>query len=352
MKIIVLQQRKNRLFKSKLVSAMIYPAIIFVLSTIIGMAIFIFVIPRLASVYSALNIELPLITQVMINLSIFLSNYWFIVIPLGLILTYLTYFYLFINPKTKRTGQKILFSLGPFRNVIINLEVARLGFLLGTLIEAGLPILDAISSMSRSSDFYAYTDFYDFLEQKIQDGESFQQTFAKFKNINKIIPVPIQQIIISAERSGKLKESLLQIHETFEERIDTSSRNLAVVLEPLMLIIVWLGVVFVALSVIFPIYNLVGGVSQTTRDTLRDNSDSQQETTRQDAVGQVRVLNSLDEAAVYDFPDEAGFVLEVGRAGVVYDFLKLEDGWYQVFLSGSNKTGWISAESVEDITAP
>lgn len=348
LKIIVLQQRKNKSFKSKLVSALIYPAIIFVLSIVIGIAIFIFVIPRLATVYAALSIELPVITQFMISVSIFLSNYWLIVIPLTSIGVYLLYYFLFMHPRYKRIGQKMIFSIGPFRNIILNVEMARFGFLFGTLISAGLPILDAITSLSRSSDFYAYQQFYDFLEEHIEEGMSFKQCFEKYKKINDIMPVPIQQIIIAAESSGRIKESMQQIYETFEERIDISSKNLSVILEPVMLIIVWLGVVFVALSVIFPIYNLVGGVSQSTRGVISKGSNQATETLV--TTGNVRIKENLENAHILEFPDKAAMVLEVGRGGTVYRLIKLEDGWYQVLLTGSSKTGWIDALLVDDIS--
>jgi type IV pilus assembly protein PilC len=353
MRIIVLQQRKNRVFKSKLVSAMIYPAIIFVLSALIGVGVFIFIIPRLATVYQALDIDLPLITRIMIGISGFLSQYWFIVIPLTLAFGYGMFYFLFQREKSKHIGQRLIFSIGAFRNVIANIELARFGFLFGTLLHAGLPILDSLTSLSRSTSFYAYQKFYDHLEEDIESGLTFKQSFEGFKGINSLIPVPIQQIIIAAEKSGRLQESMEEINETFEERVDTSSKNLAVILEPIMLILVWLGVVFVALSVIFPVYNLVGGVSNAARQTITKGSTNTTTETKVTGVplGKIRIKSEFDSVDIKEFPNDGALILEVTRAGATYDYYKIQDNWYLVKVSGGDTSGWIYKQFIDVINA-
>jgi type II secretory pathway component PulF len=75
------------------------------------------------------------------------------------------------------------------------------------------------------------------------------------------LPVNIQQMIIAGERSGNFINILGKISGIYEEKIDITSKNLSVILEPLMLVVVALGVLFLALSVIMPIYGLVGGLN-------------------------------------------------------------------------------------------
>lgn len=347
LKIIVDQQKKNKLFKSKLISAMIYPAVIMVLSIIIGIGIFIFVIPRLASVYNALDIELPFITRFMLDSGVFLSNYGIIIIPAVLILLYGSYYFFFVREKSKHIGQRAVFQITPIRNVILNIEIARFGFLFGTLIGAGLPILDALESLARSSGFVIYRDFYVFLFSEIQSGETFKEAFAAYKNINKIFPVPIQQIIVAAENSGKLEQSLMDIGVSFEQRIDTSTRNLAVLFEPIMLIIVWIGVVFVALSVIFPVYNLVGGVSQSTRQQQNGNESEDTNSGVLPVIGVVRIVNTVDRANVLAKPEVDSVIIDVVRSGQTFQYNLEQNGYYQIILSEQRRLGWIPVNLVE-----
>ena len=72
------------------------------------------------------------------------------------------------------------------------------------------------------------------------------------------MPTPIQQLIIVGEKSGNLPETLLAISQSFEAKTELTTKNLTVILEPILLVIVWLGVVAVALAVILPIYSLIG----------------------------------------------------------------------------------------------
>jgi type II secretory pathway component PulF len=80
-----------------------------------------------------------------------------------------------------------------------------------------------------------------------------------------LIPTPIQQLVVSAEQSGNLSGALLKINQNYESKADTTTKNLAIILEPILLLVVWVGVLGVALAVILPIYNLIGGFSSTIR---------------------------------------------------------------------------------------
>ena len=76
----------------------------------------------------------------------------------------------------------------------------------------------------------------------------------------RLFPLQVQQMIAAGERSGRLSDALQKIGVQYEARSDTTTKNLAVILEPILLIIVWVGVMFVALAVILPIYSLIGGI--------------------------------------------------------------------------------------------
>ena len=101
---------------------------------------------------------------------------------------------------------------------------------------------------------------YQYLLSELSDGFSFKHSFKTYPRMNLLIPSPIQQIIISGEQSGMLSETLVTLGDNYERRIDATTKDLSVMLEPIMLVIVWVGVVGLALSVILPIYSLIGGI--------------------------------------------------------------------------------------------
>ncbi len=262
LKLVVTQQQKEREFASKLQSAMIYPVIVFSLTLIIGIGIAWFILPRLSLVFSQLRVELPLITRILISVGKFLGEFGIVVIPLLIFVIVLGVYFLFFAKKTKYIGQSILQRLPGISKIILETELARLGYLLGTLLKAGLIVTDALNSLASVTTTIAYQKLYLSLEKSIEQGNSFESSFKLYKNTHKLMPIPIQQIIITSERSGRLPEVLINIGQTFEDKLQTTTKNLVVILEPVFLIIIWLGVLFVALAVILPIYSLIGGLNK------------------------------------------------------------------------------------------
>lgn len=261
LKIVAAGEQKDREFRSKTISAMLYPVFVFSLTIVVGLGISWFILPRLATVFAQLKIELPLITQVLIGFGTFLDHYGIIVIPLTLSIGLLTLFFVFFYSKTNFLGQIILFSIPPISRLFTELELSRFGSLLGNLLQAGLPILDSLESIRESSTFYRYQKFYSFLYEKVKEGNSFSKSFELYHRINALIPVPIQQLIITGEHSGNLPETFIKIGELYEGKTETTAKNITILLEPLLLVIVWLGVVAVAMAVILPLYSLIGNLN-------------------------------------------------------------------------------------------
>lgn len=252
------QQKKDRMFRSKVKSALMYPVFVLSLTLIVGIGIAWFILPKLALVFGQLRIDLPTITAWLIASGQFLSEYGNIAVPFFLVFVAFLIYLVFFFPKTKIIGQNILFHLPGTGELIKQVELARFSYLLGTLLEAGLPVTRAVESIEKAATFPRYRKFYAYLKTSIEEGKSFQKSFADYKKLNKLIPVPVQQMIVAGEKSGKLRESLAKINETYESKIETTTKNLTVILEPILLVIVWLGVVAVALAVILPIYSLIG----------------------------------------------------------------------------------------------
>lgn len=126
---------------------------------------------------------------------------------------------------------------------------------------AGFSITEALKSMEQSSPFWFYKNFYHYLSSKISEGISLKDSFSGYKNINKLIPLPVQQIIFVGEKSGKLSESFSRIGKNYEDKLELTTKNLTIILEPVLLVLVWLGVVFLALAIILPVYNLIGQIN-------------------------------------------------------------------------------------------
>ena len=261
LKIVATEQRKERALRSKLKSATMYPIFVFALTAIIGVGIAWFILPKLATVFSQLKIQLPLVTKILIGIGLFLNNYGLIAVPIFFVLLALILYLVFWFSKTKIVGEVILSVIPGIKDLQKETELARFGYLLGTLVSAGLSPVEALDSIAETASMVRYKKFYQFLREGVVYGDSFKKSFASYKKINKLLPVPVQQLIVAGEESGTFSSILIKIGDDYEAKTDTTAKDLTVILEPILLVIVWLGVLSVAFAVILPIYSLIGGLN-------------------------------------------------------------------------------------------
>ncbi|HSW77348.1 MAG TPA: type II secretion system F family protein [Candidatus Chromulinivoraceae bacterium] len=254
------QEEKQRVFKSKIRSALLYPTFVLSVTGLVGIGVSWFLLPRLAQTFSQLKLNLPLISQILIGFGTFLQNNGIWAVPGGLVIIILLCYLLFANPKTKGLGQRLMYRIPGVSKLLYEVEIARFGYLLGTLLSAGLSVTQALQLLYDASSSVRYRKFYLYLKGAFEDGYSFKESLMKYKEAKKLLPPAIQQMIIAGERSAALPETLTEIGNIYEERADVSTQSLEVVLEPILLVLVAGGVLMVAVAVILPIYSLVGGL--------------------------------------------------------------------------------------------
>lgn len=260
LKVAAKQEEKQRVFRTKVRSALIYPSFVMSLTVVIGLGVAWFLLPKLADTFSQLRVELPAISKIFIGFGLFLKEHGFWAIPVGLGIGATLLYMLFGAPKTKTIGQRLLFHIPGISRMMYEVEVARFGYLLGTLLEAGLSVMQAFILLNRATTAPRYKKFYQYLHDSFENGYSFKTSFKGYKNAHKLLPPTVQQMVIAGESSGALPETLIDIGTIYEQKVDISTQNLEAILEPILLLIVWLGVMGVAVAVILPIYSLVGGI--------------------------------------------------------------------------------------------
>lgn len=256
------QEEKQNAFRAKVRSALIYPVFVISLTLIVGLGVAWFLLPRLATTFSQLNVPLPLISRIFINFGLFLQEDGWWAMPTAAVVLGCLIWICFFAPKTKRVGQVILFHIPGVAALLYEVEIARFGYLLGTLLAAGLSVTEALDLLGQATEAVSYQVFYAYLRTSFDNGYSFRASFSSYKLANKLLPPAVQQMVIAGERSGSLPETLKNIGDIYEQKADISTQNLEAILEPILLVIVWLGVLGVAVAVILPIYSLVGGLSQ------------------------------------------------------------------------------------------
>lgn len=261
LKVIAEQMHKSNLISAKIRSAMLYPAFLISLLFVVGTGVGVFLLPRLINILSGLQVQVGLFTRIVIRVGTFMGHYGILlagsIIVVVIVLVVLT----MANATVKAAMQAVGFRIPGVKKLMFETEMSRFGFILGTLLEAGLPVVTALQSLSDSMATRRYRRFAANLRQSIEEGNSFAKTFANQKN-KKLLPGTIRQLIVSAEKSGNLSVTLIKIGQIYEDKADITARNLETLLEPIILVMIAVAVLFVALAVILPIYSLVGGINK------------------------------------------------------------------------------------------
>ncbi len=346
LRLVSLQEEKEQLLQSKLRSAMIYPLFVLVLTISIGIGIAWFILPELARVFSQLHMNLPLITKALIAFGTFLGDYGSVAIPSVIFFLFLTIFLVFFFRKTRFIGQAILLFIPGTRQLVQGVELSRFGYLLGTLLGAGVPISESLDSLVGASTFSRYRKLYEHLARSIRDGNSFEESFLSYRPIAGLVPTAVRQLVATGERSGSLPETFLRISEMYETKTEATTKNLTVMLEPVLLVLVWIGVVSVALAVILPIYSLIGELNTTGKDASPQTEDGSvvlsglpENIVAPEAgavVPQVRILEILPTGTgflnVRNAPGAKSKILGRAKPGDTYEYRSNSDGWFEIFV--------------------
>lgn len=242
---------KDKDFKSKTKGAFVYPAIVILVMFVVMTIMMIFVIPKLTNLYTQVGADLPLPTKVLIFISNFMRNFWWLLIVLGG--AFVWGFKVF--SKTEIGAQylsRLMLKLpiwGKIRKMLILAQFTRT---LGLLIGAGIPIIVALKVVSELLASPSYQEALDFAIARVERGSPLYQPLAS----NPIFPPIIGQMLRVGEETGKMDEVLNRLSVYFEGESENLIRNLTTALEPVILVILGLGVGVLVLSIILPIYNL------------------------------------------------------------------------------------------------
>lgn len=254
-------EAKQRAFKGKVRSALMYPTFVLVTTFVVGTGVAWFLLPRLATTFTQVGLPLPLVSRVVLGFGIFLSNYGiFFFSGIAAIIVALIIGYRAL-PSVQRFVRECMFYIPGVGGLLQEVEIARFSYLLGSLLETAMPISEALLLLQGATTAPRYQAFYTYLMRAFEEGYNFKTIFKKYKYSKRVLPPAVQQMVISGEYSGVLAQTLLDVNTTYEEKVELSVQNLEVMIEPILLVIVWVGVLIIAIAVILPIYSLVGGLN-------------------------------------------------------------------------------------------
>ncbi len=253
------QIHKSNMMTAKVRSALMYPAFLIVLLVLVGSGIGLFLLPKLADIFKGLNMKLPWYTTALIGFGQFWGKWGLLITVLFFVLLTIVVLLSLYTKTGKKVSEILLFHIPGVNQLLYQSEISRFGFILGSLLEAGLPVVEALDSLADSMATTRYRNIIAKMKVSIEEGNTFATTFERITD-KKAFTGPIRQLIVSAEKSGNLSETLLKLSKLYEDKAEITAKNLETMIEPIILVLIAIGVLFVALAVIVPIYSLIGGL--------------------------------------------------------------------------------------------
>lgn len=253
---VALQMDKTYRLQKKVKGAMIYPAVIISVMIIVGILMFIFVVPGITETFKELNTELPFSTQLIINISDFLTGHWFLTVLIILGLIAGVYFGL----KTvagKLLRDRIVIKLPLVGDLIKEANAARVARTLSSLLMAGVPVAQSLDITKGIVNNHYYKLVLEEAAKIVEKGENISGVFMKNPNL---YPTFVGEMMAVGEETGNMASMLLEVAMFYENDVEERTKDLSTIIEPVLMVIIGAAVGFFALSMVTPIYSVMDNV--------------------------------------------------------------------------------------------
>jgi type IV pilus assembly protein PilC len=237
--------------RSMVVGAMIYPAIIGTMAIGTTCFLLVFVLPRFMVLFAGKEAALPLPTRMLLALSAFMINYWYVLLA-GVIASAWGLWMTLRTDWGSLWFDKIKLTVPLFKKMFRALYISRSLHTMGQLVNAGVPILDTLSITAEISGNSLYRRMWRGVYSAVKQGKKISAPLAK----SPLLPRAVVQMINAGEESGKLGEVLDNVSEFYARELKAVIKSVTAMIEPLMIVLMGSIVGFIAMSIILPIFKL------------------------------------------------------------------------------------------------
>ena len=242
---------KEREFRARIKGAMIYPMVVVAMMFFVILIMMVFVIPRLTGFYEQSNLELPLPTKILITISgLFVNFWWAMIIIVTSIIFGMRRF--LSTAHGKLSFDKLLLWIPKVGTLITNVILTNFNRTFALLTAAGIPMLDAINIVKDVTSNSLYKEGLNSAYKGVESGLTFSQQLIALP----YFPRLMGQMVRVGEETGKIDEIFSRLADYYESESDHAIKNLTVAIEPIILVVLGIGVAFLVISIILPIYKL------------------------------------------------------------------------------------------------
>ncbi len=248
---------KEKELKNKVRSALVYPIILLVMSFLMLLLLVTFALPRIANVFLSTGITPPLFSRIVFNVGLFLSDNAVVVFPLLAIFAVGVWYFF----SKVYLGRRILYAVASrlpiIGNVMDQIALQRFTSTFGALLKSGMPIID---SLEITADAVGSEKFQASLRNIAREGIAKGLTIGEAFRREGVFPMVVTNLIAVSEKSGHTEDILKTLSEFYESEVDNAVKTLVAFIEPILLLFIGVLIGTIAVAIIVPIYQLVGGV--------------------------------------------------------------------------------------------
>ncbi len=247
--------RQNTL-KKEMSSATLYPKIIIVFASVIGISLSVFVLPQLITVFEGLDVDLPITTVMLLWFTDLMENYGISVI-LGIIIFAIVSYFLVKIKAVKKVVDKCMINLPIFGELNKEYQLTIISQLASILLKSGLPIRQILFIVSESVTNTQYKESLVEITKKVEKGTEFSKALSNYPSL---YPEVFVSVVTTGESAGSFGESLSYLATFFENKVTDKTKKLPIIIEPLLLIVIGIFVAFIATAIVLPVYQITTGI--------------------------------------------------------------------------------------------
>jgi type IV pilus assembly protein PilC len=246
---------KQQKLRSTIKGALVYPVIVIFLMIVVVGIMMVFAIPQLSEFYRSMGVKLPLSTQVIVSASNIMVHLWWLII-----IGFITVVYVFRKWHSQETGRRavdlLILRLPLVGKLVSESLMVEFSRTLGVLIGAGSLVVDSLLKSADIVDNIIYRREIILVAKRVEKGISIGDAL----ETSAIFPPILVQMVKIGEQTGKLDDSLIRVGEYFEREVEQTVKALTTAIEPLLMVILGLGVGFLIFAIITPIYKVISSI--------------------------------------------------------------------------------------------
>ena len=248
---------KSYALNRKIKSALMYPSIILIAMVIIGILMFIYIVPTLISTFKSLGVTLPLSTRIVVAISDIVTKHLLLLVG-GMVLVVGGLYLASKQPRTKRMLDYLSIKLPGVGPLVREINAARTARTLSSLISSDVDISRSISITRDVLQNSYYKDMLSEVEAVIQRGEPISRVFQSHLEL---YPVMVGEMVEVGEETGRLAGMLGDIATFYENEVDAKTKDLSTIIEPVLMIFIGGAVGFFAVSMLTPLYTIMNNIN-------------------------------------------------------------------------------------------